>query len=162
MGRSCTRYSPIRHSFLLQATRLPYDLHVLSLPLAFILSQDQTLHCIVVRIYLSFRSENRKSIYVIKLDHSLTHYQKFKFVIETRYLNLVSYLFSQSIKELFFKSECKYRNIISNPQNFFETIFQISFLTKIADCKTSLFSLNQTTCQTKIRLCLTLHGFYFK
>ena len=25
---------------------LPLDLHVLSLPLAFILSQDQTLHCI--------------------------------------------------------------------------------------------------------------------
>jgi len=27
------------------ATLLPLDLHVLSLPLAFILSQDQTLHC---------------------------------------------------------------------------------------------------------------------
>ena len=25
--------------------RMPLDLHVLSLPLAFILSQDQTLHC---------------------------------------------------------------------------------------------------------------------
>ena len=29
------------------ATPLPLDLHVLSLPLAFILSQDQTLHCIM-------------------------------------------------------------------------------------------------------------------
>jgi len=27
---------------------LPLDLHVLGLPLAFILSQDQTLHCIKV------------------------------------------------------------------------------------------------------------------
>ena len=27
---------------------LPYDLHVLGLPLAFILSQDQTLHCILL------------------------------------------------------------------------------------------------------------------
>ena len=27
------------------ATVLPLDLHVLGLPLAFILSQDQTLHC---------------------------------------------------------------------------------------------------------------------
>jgi hypothetical protein len=27
------------------ATLLPLDLHVLGLPLAFILSQDQTLHC---------------------------------------------------------------------------------------------------------------------
>ena len=28
-------------------TVMPLDLHVLSLPLAFILSQDQTLHCII-------------------------------------------------------------------------------------------------------------------
>ena len=28
---------------------LPLDLHVLSLPLAFILSQDQTLHCIIYK-----------------------------------------------------------------------------------------------------------------
>ena len=32
-----------RHHVLLPM--LPLDLHVLSLPLAFILSQDQTLHC---------------------------------------------------------------------------------------------------------------------
>ena len=32
-----------RHPVLLPV--LPHDLHVLSLPLAFILSQDQTLHC---------------------------------------------------------------------------------------------------------------------
>ena len=40
------RYAPVRHS---SASRkrdlLPFDLHVLGLPLAFILSQDQTLHC---------------------------------------------------------------------------------------------------------------------
>ena len=29
---------------------LPFDLHVLGLPLAFILSQDQTLHCNVLYI----------------------------------------------------------------------------------------------------------------
>ena len=32
--------------------RLPFDLHVLGLPLAFILSQDQTLHCIIVLLNL--------------------------------------------------------------------------------------------------------------
>ena len=32
---------------------LPLDLHVLSLPLAFILSQDQTLHCIINYKFLS-------------------------------------------------------------------------------------------------------------
>ena len=30
---------------------LPFDLHVLGLPLAFILSQDQTLHCILLYLY---------------------------------------------------------------------------------------------------------------
>ena len=46
-GMLLTRYSPFRRSppkYCYSA--LPLDLHVLSLPLAFILSQDQTLHCI--------------------------------------------------------------------------------------------------------------------
>ena len=38
-------------------TPLPLDLHVLSLPLAFILSQDQTLHCNVCLIVVSFFDE---------------------------------------------------------------------------------------------------------
>ena len=45
-----------RHQVLLPV--LPLDLHVLSLPLAFILSQDQTLHCKrVVTIALKILSE---------------------------------------------------------------------------------------------------------
>ena len=40
MGRLHTRYAPVRRWHC-----CPLDLHVLSLPLAFILSQDQTLHC---------------------------------------------------------------------------------------------------------------------
>ena len=48
MGRLHTRYAPVRRSpsnpYCYFIT-LPLDLHVLSLPLAFILSQDQTLHC---------------------------------------------------------------------------------------------------------------------
>jgi hypothetical protein len=32
-------------SICIATNLLPHDLHVLSLPLAFILSQDQTLHC---------------------------------------------------------------------------------------------------------------------
>ena len=43
-GRLHTRYSPVRHSCTPEGA-LPFDLHVLSLPLAFILSQDQTLRC---------------------------------------------------------------------------------------------------------------------
>ena len=42
-GRLHTRYAPVRHSHSPER-ELPFDLHVLGLPLAFILSQDQTLH----------------------------------------------------------------------------------------------------------------------
>src|SRR5690554_4291327 len=45
-GRLHTCYSPIRRSHP-DKSELPLDLHVLSLPLAFILSQDQTLHRII-------------------------------------------------------------------------------------------------------------------
>ena len=46
VGRLHTRYAPVRRSPAQYCYRLlPLDLHVLSLPLAFILSQDQTLHC---------------------------------------------------------------------------------------------------------------------
>ena len=47
-GRLHTCYSPVRRSPAVEAeasTLMPLDLHVLSLPLAFILSQDQTLRC---------------------------------------------------------------------------------------------------------------------
>ena len=40
--RLSTRYSPVRHSRLSEES-LPFDLHVLSTPPAFVLSQDQTL-----------------------------------------------------------------------------------------------------------------------
>ena len=42
MLRTCS--APVCRSQLSE-DNLPLDLHVLSLPLAFILSQDQTLHC---------------------------------------------------------------------------------------------------------------------
>ena len=43
-----TRYSPVRRSPPVCChTAMPLDLHVLSLPLAFILSQDQTLRCFI-------------------------------------------------------------------------------------------------------------------
>ena len=48
---SLTRYAPFRRSPPGRCRpALPLDLHVLSLPLAFILSQDQTLLCIYTYI----------------------------------------------------------------------------------------------------------------
>ena len=52
-GRLHTRYAPVRRSSAGYCyPLLPLDLHVLSLPLAFILSQDQTLHCKNCLFYL--------------------------------------------------------------------------------------------------------------
>ena len=55
-GRFHTRSAPVRRS---QGCKhpLPLDLHVLGLPLAFILSQDQTLHRIVLN---KFATNNNK------------------------------------------------------------------------------------------------------
>ena len=61
-GKLLTRYAPFRRSparWYCYLLPLPLDLHVLSLPLAFILSQDQTLHC----IFLIFLSLTRTFIF---------------------------------------------------------------------------------------------------
>ena len=49
-GRLHTRYAPVRRSQTSEDI-LPLDLHVLGLPLAFILSQDQTLHRRILKKY---------------------------------------------------------------------------------------------------------------
>ena len=53
-GRGLVAYALRTRAPLSEAPKdpLPFDLHVLGLPLAFILSQDQTLHCIIVVLYL--------------------------------------------------------------------------------------------------------------
>ncbi len=58
-GRLHTCYSPVRRSPAgdgKPSPPLPLDLHVLSLSLAFILSQDQTLRCCYL-VFLSFQKE---------------------------------------------------------------------------------------------------------
>ena len=54
-GRFHTRYSPVRRSPAVYCyTPMPLDLHVLSLSLAFILSQDQTLRCCLSFLFLFY------------------------------------------------------------------------------------------------------------
>ena len=59
-GRLHTCYAPVRRSHTILLPYLPLDLHVLGLPLAFILSQDQTLHCKrmfdFLDLFLNFRN----------------------------------------------------------------------------------------------------------
>ena len=57
IGRLHTRYSPVRRSPPMYCyIVLPLDLHVLGLSLAFILSQDQTLRCIISFFYNSIEN----------------------------------------------------------------------------------------------------------
>ena len=50
-GRLFMCYSPVRHWI---PERIPFDLHVLGTPPAFILSQDQTLRLIIIALLLNF------------------------------------------------------------------------------------------------------------
>ena len=52
VGVGCIRVTHPSATLTLPKDRLPFDLHVLGLPLAFILSQDQTLHCILLYFYI--------------------------------------------------------------------------------------------------------------
>ena len=135
IGKLHTRISPAcagRHPVLLPV--LPLDLHVLSLSLAFILSQDQTLRClncfiilapesvIVVQSHTSLTVSIRKIsspilVLLVELCKSLKElFCRFRFAnvaakIRTFILNL------QIISELFFLKVCfiiLYRRSLSN------------------------------------------------
>ena len=136
-ARLHTCYSPVRRSPAATsklAAPLPLDLHVLSLSLAFILSQDQTLRClncfiilapesvIVVQSHTSLTVSIRKIsspilVLLVELCKSLKElFCRFRFAnvaakIRTFILNL------QIISELFFLKVCfiiLYRRSLSN------------------------------------------------
>ncbi len=75
-----TRYSPVRRSSAMYCyTLLPLDLHVLSLSLAFILSQDQTLHSIKNFIICFLMPSHSSSDLSSKDSHLLfCHFNMFK------------------------------------------------------------------------------------
>ena len=53
-GAGCIRVTHPCATLATPKGRLPFDLHVLGLPLAFILSQDQTLRCNIVLLFVVF------------------------------------------------------------------------------------------------------------
>ena len=65
-GRLHTCSAPVRRS-LCPEGQIPLGLHVLGLPLAFILSQDQTLHCMFVRPYTQTQSKIDALVFLIWL-----------------------------------------------------------------------------------------------
>ena len=102
---------------------LPLDLHVLSLPLAFILSQDQTLHCILKNISLV-----RPDTYII-LSKELTLLDKFCF-LGTCFLYSIYQSFQWTSHFLsrgpFFERGCKGTLYFLISKTFFKN-FQKSF-----------------------------------
>ena len=119
-----TCYSPVRRSPpAYYYAVLPLDLHVLSLSLAFILSQDQTLHGKSFSQKLLFRpghvSESR-------LSSSSIHAR----YVVCFHVNIVKELFSSSSSPSLCKSEseCKDKAFLPFPPNLSRSFFKLFFL----------------------------------
>ena len=113
-----TCYSPVRRSPAKYCySPLPLDLHVLSLSLAFILSQDQTLRCLNCFIILA-----PESVIVVQSHTSLTvSIRKINFPILVLLVELC-----KSLKELF----CRFRfaNVAAKIRTFILNLQIISEL----------------------------------
>ena len=137
-GRLHTRYSPVRRSppqycYLV----LPLDLHVLSLSLAFILSQDQTLRCQFVCFFISL-------LRITYLLFQVNWRYYFYFLPDTDLIYIVFcttcwlcncfkerfFLFATKVVWLVLFSECKDKNFILN-SNYFWSYFLNSFFVKV-------------------------------
>ena len=118
-GRLHTRYAPVRRSPAVYCyTPLPLDLHVLSLPLAFILSQDQTLHC-------------KNCLYFLTFDSSVSStFNPVEGIWDTRYLMFqefqCSLAFDLSTVVVSLKASAKIRPFFKLPNFFF--IFPVRFI----------------------------------
>ena len=119
-----TCYSPVRRSPAKYCySPLPLDLHVLSLSLAFILSQDQTLHTKII-------------LQKFSLAGSCVHESRLPSIpIHARYVVIfTSILLKNSSCHLhrrrFFRSEsgCKDKAFLSFPPNLFRSFFKLFFL----------------------------------
>ena len=113
---------------------LPLDLHVLSLQLAFILSQDQTLHCksIVSQHKADFCSVQDAVQFIDFINTlRLTHINIYKTSIDGSIFFLY-YLYCLSIFQrtccFRFKSGCKGKRFYFNYQMFSEVFFAFLFL----------------------------------
>ena len=137
-----TGYSPVRRSpspVCKQTEMLPLDLHVLSLPLAFILSQDQTLHCksIVSQHKADFCSVQDAVQFIDFINTlRLTHINIYKTSIDGSIFFLY-YLYCLSIFQrtccFRFKSGCKGKRFYFNYQMFSEVFFSLFFFYRFSD-----------------------------
>ena len=124
IGKLHTRYSPVRRSPAIvgkPTIPLPLDLHVLSLSLAFILSQDQTLRC--YKLFMSY-AQDSVTIRFIK-------YWRYLFSKYLYYL-LIYVIFSKNLVAIvIFDCGCKGKNFYFNLPNFFGSFFIFFFSFRI-------------------------------
>ena len=113
---------------------LPLDLHVLSLPLAFILSQDQTLHCkcclmltlLIQRINVSNRIVFALTYLLSRLLGTCCCFPTFKDLLAfLRFAQDDNHRYSKLILPPIFW-ECKCTSHIILSQNFFKDFSRIS------------------------------------
>ena len=149
-GKLLTRYAPLRRSPAEYCySPLPLDLHVLSLPLAFILSQDQTLHCIISiilsLILLTVQSLSFKKLTL--LEFLICYRFLFRYLLVLVLTSLVNDLFSFSAMPVFERRGLQRYELFRIPQIFFK-FFKNFFLPRRsskqpfseAGCKGTLFS----------------------
>ena len=131
-------------------SNLPFVLHVLSLPLAFILSQDQTLHCNNSYSLRAFALQADNRYPIIKPESSTIKPNRvYPFNVSDTYLSALFIFFSQSLLQFLFltpvpkpspvysqapliKNLQSLRKSAINSHSFKERCQSVEFLQKIA------------------------------
>ena len=140
-------------------TMLPLDLHVLSLQLAFILSQDQTLHCksifndfkFLIRTISPFCSVQDDSNLSLPIIISIDGSSFTRNLTISCQASLLYYLYclcnsiidrlSIRLTDFLSESGCKGKNFITYLPNIFESFFQSSFFFVSAGRLSAIISL---------------------
>ena len=140
-GRLHTCYSPVRRSPADDCSSpMPLDLHVLSLSLAFILSQDQTLRCCILFFFfliLKYRfALSRPLVYALFIVLPVELDGDVSFLSLCLVLHSIAIMSMSFVAPGFPRKRVQSYTLFHSPPNFFTTIFQ----TKLD--KMPLFSLN--------------------
>ena len=121
---------------------LPLDLHVLSLSLAFILSQDQTLHC---TFYFFIRLSLNSSFIVVEIErwYFITLYLYYIFVVFNLSKNLFPFLSKRTAKLRHFFESTKYFK--KNIYFFFSNFCSFNSQATSLDCGCKVTAFSETT-----------------
>ena len=131
-GRLHTCYSPVRRSPADDCSPpLPLDLHVLSLSLAFILSQDQTLRCCILFFFfliLKYRfAFSRPLVYALFIVLPVELDGDVSFLSLCLVLHSIAIMSMSFVAPGFPRKRVQSYTLFHSPPNFFTTIFYSIF-----------------------------------